>query len=245
MEGILQPSRSDGGWGLIRALGRVSRWEPTLGLSPSSSEWPHLPPFPSRSSRPGRRMHGAGRRLPWQRHHGNVTMATAPWQRGRDGTRPGDARCAALRSDRHDHGTEPGRDSEPVKLPGDSSHAGVSSTLRRDTTKGWKGLSSADPRAAPQAVDALRGCGTRDEVDGMQEGPSPRNSHLQQQQQPLDEAAHPHLIQMCEEPFQAAPPPPDLCSIPTSSARRQKRRKGEGSSQAKLHPAALRRWALV
>lgn len=139
MEGILQPSRSDGGWGLIRALGRVSRWEPTLGLSPSSSEWPHLPPFPSRSSRPGRRMHGAGRRLPWQRHHGNVTMATAPWQRGRDGTRPGDARCAALRSDRHDHGTEPGRDSEPVKLPGDSSHAGVSSTLRRDTTKGWKG----------------------------------------------------------------------------------------------------------
>ncbi|XP_031412989.1 uncharacterized protein LOC109363722 isoform X3 [Meleagris gallopavo] len=126
MEGILQPSRSDGGWGLIRALGRVSRWEPTLGLSPSSSEWPHLPPFPSRSSRPGRRMHGAGRRLPWQRHHGNVTMATAPWQRGRDGTRPGDARCAALRSDRHDHGTEPGRDSEPVKLPGDSSHAGVS-----------------------------------------------------------------------------------------------------------------------
>lgn len=50
---------------------------------------------------------------------------------------------------------------------------------------------------------------------------------------------------MCEEPFQAAPPPPDLCSIPTSSAPRQKRRKGEGSSQTKLHPAALGGWAPV
>lgn len=153
MKGVLQPSCSNG----IPLLGADQSLRTGFGVGTHTRVKPEQfgvaapPPFPSRSSRPGRRMHGAGRRLPWQRHHGNSAMATAPWQRGRDGTRPGDARCAALRSDRQDLGTGPGRDSAPVRLPGSRSHAGVSCTLCRDTTEGWKG----DPSGTGRTVTVL------------------------------------------------------------------------------------------
>lgn len=169
MKGVLQPSCSNG----IPLLGADQSLRTGFGVGTHTRVKPEQfgvaapPPFPSRSSRPGRRMHGAGRRLPWQRHHGNSAMATAPWQRGRDGTRPGDARCAALRSDRQDLGTGPGRDSAPVRLPGSRSHAGVSCTLCRDTTEG-----KVTP-AAPGARLPSSSCITKAEKTPKETPPSP------------------------------------------------------------------------